>query len=81
MMMSPFQYEKEIEDKSYKELLKEREELLKKIYSFENKKEDPNEIIMCPSPDVVYQMNLEYLSVLCVLIAKKYNKEYIMNEE
>lgn len=77
MMISPNCYIDEIKDKSYKELLKEREELLKAIYSFEKEEIEKGEIIYSPSPEVVYQMNLEYLGELCKLISRKYNEEYI----
>lgn len=33
-----------------------------------------------PSPEVVYQCNLEYLGKLCELIAEKYNQEYVWGE-
>lgn len=77
MMISPNCYIDELKDKSYKELLKERKELLEAIYSFENEEIEQGEIICSPSPEVVYQMNLEYLGELCKLISKKYNEEYI----
>lgn len=40
------------------------------------KKEGPRDgIIMAPSPDVRYQMHLEYLGKLCELIAEKYREK------
>ena len=88
MMVSPESYIDEIKDKSYKELLKERDELLEEIKDFEEAKELENEnmieipeIIIDPSPEVVYQCNLEYLGELCKLISEKYNKEFIWREE
>ena len=77
MMISPFSYKESQKEKTYKELLIEREELLKEIYSFENSEDDDEMIIEAPSPDVVYQMNLQYLGELCNLISEKYNKEYV----
>ena len=77
MMISPNCYIEDQKDKSYKQLLKEREELLKAIYSFENEEIEQGEMFYSPSPEVVYQMNLEYLGELCKLISKKYNEEYI----
>ena len=77
MMISPNCYIDELKDKSYKELLRERKELLEAIYSFENEEIKQGEMICSPSPEVVYQMNLEYLGELCKLISKKYNEEYI----
>lgn len=80
MMISPYSYREEQAKKTYKELLKERKELLKKIIEFENNLDEPdgNDVeIISPSPEVVYQCNLQYLSELCDLIAEKYNHEYI----
>ena len=77
MMISPNCYIDEIKHKSYKELLEERNVLLKSIYLFENEEIKQGEIIYSPSPEVIYQMNLEYLGELCKLISKKYNEEYI----
>lgn len=34
-------------------------------------------IIRHPSPELVYHMNLLYLSKLCELLSEKYNKEFI----
>lgn len=80
MMISPELYVEELKDKSYKDLLKKREELLEKIYIFENGKIDEKEFMLKPSPDVKYQMHLEYLGELCKLIAEKYREEYIWNK-
>ena len=30
-----------------------------------------------PSPEVVYQMELEYLAALCSMMHEKYNREYV----
>ncbi len=84
MMISPDSFVNELKDKSYKELLIEREKLLKSIYAFEKESDDDNVDIggcVSPSPDVVYQVELQYLGELCKLIAEKYNKEYIWNIE
>ena len=83
MMISPYSYIEEQKNKNYKQLIKERDKLLKEIYEFENNQSNAEEEIMCPSPEVVYQCNLMYLGELCDLIAEKYNKEYInfLNEK
>ena len=81
MMVSPEFYVEELKDKSYKELLKKREELLEGIYAFENGKIDEKEFMIIPSPDVKYQMHLEYLGELCKLIAEKYREEYVWNKK
>ncbi len=74
MMMSPEVYIDEQKNKSYDELLKEKERLVKDIEQYENNP-DFEEIIIDPSPDVRYQCNLEYLSELCKLIADKFMHE------
>ena len=79
MMISPETYIDELKNKTYKELLKEKDKLLKEISDFENNKIADEEYNINPSPDVIYQCNLLYLSRLCELIADKFNKEYEWN--
>lgn len=82
MMISPNGYINMIKDKKYKELLVERNKLLKEIKNFEkedNEAECGIEIKIHPSPEVVYQMNLLYLAKLCELLSEKYSLEFIHN--
>ena len=79
MMISPESYNDELKNKNYKELIKEKNKLLKEISDFENNKIADEEYNINPSPDVIYQCNLLYLSKLCELIADKFNKEYEWN--
>lgn len=79
MMISPESYIDELKNKTYKELIKEKNKLLKEISDFENNKIADEEYNIDPSPDVIYQCNLLYLSKLCELIADKFNKEYEWN--
>lgn len=79
MMISPEAYIDELKNKTYKELIKEKNKLLKEISDFENNKIADEEYNINPSPDVIYQCNLLYLSRLCELIADKFNKEYEWN--
>jgi len=79
MMISPESYIDELKNKNYKELIKEKNKLLKEISDFENNKIVDEEYNIDPSPDVIYQCNLLYLSKLCELIADKFNKEYEWN--
>ena len=79
MMISPEAYIDELKNKTYKELIKEKNKLLKEISDFENNKIADEEYNINPSPDVIYQCNLLYLSRLCELIAYKFNKEYEWN--
>lgn len=78
MMISPDGFINSYKNKSYKELLPVRDKLIREIRKFEkNSHELENDIIMDPSPEVIYQCNLEYLGELCKLISYKYNQEFI----
>ena len=80
MMISPEGYINDLKDKKYKELLVERDRMLKDIKNFEKEDSEAEigiEIIRHPSPDLVYHMNLLYLSKLSELLSEKYNKEFI----
>ncbi len=81
MMISPEGYIEELKGKTYKELLKERDDLLKEIQKFENDDIPDEEYNIDPSPEVVYQCNLLYLGELFKLISEKYNKEIIWGNE
>lgn len=81
MMISPSGYVEMLKDKTYPELIRERERLTEWIRKFEKDelagdRSDPA-WRMCPSPDVKYQMYLEYLSELCSMMHEKYNTEYV----
>lgn len=81
-MISPDLFiEFECKGKPYRELLKIREDLLEDIYEFEKDGFADETPVMEPSPDVVYQMNLEYLGELCKLISETYNKEFICRDD
>lgn len=75
MMISPEKFIEEYKNKSYAELLPIRNELLEEIQAFENHTYNPEMNMVHPSPEVVYQCNLEYMGKLCELIAEKYNSE------
>ena len=79
MMISPDSYIDEFKNKKYKELVVEKNKLLKEISDFENNNIPEESYNINPSPDVIYQCNLLYLSKLCELIADKFNKEYEWN--
>jgi hypothetical protein len=81
MMLSPEVFIVEYIDKSYSELISVRDELIVEIRNFEEHKNDIQGGIICPSPKVVYQCNLEYLAKLCELISEKYNKEYVLGDK
>ena len=83
MMESPQSFIEEQKDKSYEELLKVRDELIVDILYFEKHYEEQmqDELCICPSPDLVYQFNLEYLGELCKLISEKFNETMNIPEE
>ena len=75
MMISPQSYIGDLKEKRYEDLIKEKDKLIKEIQKFENHKISNSEICMNPSPEVVYQCNLLYLSELCKLVHDKFNKK------
>ena len=84
MMISPGVYMEQLKDASYLELIRERDQLIKSIRKFEKNelagdRSDPD-WRYCPSPDVQYQMHLEYLSELCSFMHEKYNSEYVWGQ-
>lgn len=82
MMISPEGYIEMLEDKSYSGLLKKRDSLIREIRKFENAKNKfGDECYIHPSPEVRYQMNLQYLRKLCELISEVYNREYVWCDE
>ena len=84
MMIFPDYFAEERKGLSYPELIRERDELISYLQDFEKKemagdRSDP-EWHCCPSPDVRYQVYLEYLSRLCVLMSEKHNKDYVWGD-
>lgn len=77
MMISPQLFLSEHETDSFEQLLSLRDELMEEIRAFEEKRIPEAQWMIHPSPEVVYQMNLQYLSVLCDYIADRYNREFV----
>ncbi|MCR5632455.1 MAG: hypothetical protein K6F60_03075 [Eubacterium sp.] len=81
MMISPQGYIDEVKDYPYDKLIEERNKLINSIMSFEKSyfagDRSGDAWNNCPSPDVVYQCELEYLSELCAFMQERFNKEYI----
>ena len=73
-MDSPQNYVERLANKSYDELLIERDRLIKEICEFENGTGENYNSVVKPSPDTIYQCHLQYLSELCKLILSKYRK-------
>ena len=73
MIISPIVYNELHKNDSLEDLIKERKYLIKAIEEFENNKDDlMKDNIIKPTPDMIYKMNLEYLSHLCFLIELQY---------
>ena len=84
MMISPGVYMEQLKDAPYAKLIRERDQLIESIREFEKAelagdRSDP-EWRYCPSPEVRYQMHLEYLSALCSFMHEKYNQEYVWGD-
>ena len=81
MMMSPGGYIEDFKDADYNTLIKERDELIAYIVEYEKKEKagdrSGDEWMIKPSPDVHYQMYLEYLAEMCKLMHQKYNEDYV----
>ena len=81
MMISPDTFVDQHKNKSYRELLNVRDELIESLREYENSSKTEASFLVEPSPDVVYQCHLEYLGKLCPLIADKFSEEYIFKDE
>lgn len=81
MMISPSSYVEELKDADYNTLIEERDELISFIVEFEKNEKAGDRSgdawMMSPSPEVQYQVYLEYLSELCKLMYDRYNEEYV----
>lgn len=77
MMISPESFVSAHLTDSYEELIKERDMLIDEIRDFETNPKSEDEWMTDPSPEVIYQCNLEYLAKLCEYMAAKYNQETI----
>ena len=80
MMISPDGYIEALRDADYNTLIEERNQIIEAIVEFEQKEKAGDrsgaEWMMMPSPEVIYQTNLEYLAELCKLMQQKYNEDY-----
>ena len=82
MMISPGAFVEEYRDEPIEETIKRRDELIDNIKNLEkivfSKDRSSDEWNFHPGPEVRYQVNLEYLSQICILLSEKYNAEYEM---
>lgn len=85
MMISPEAYLEQMKDATYEQLIKERDGLIRYVRRYEKTEKagvrSGDEWMICPSPDVRYQMYLEYLSGLCLFMRNKYNEEYVWGDK
>lgn len=78
-MMAPQNYVDDLEGESYEKMIKERDKLIREIRHFEKHRDEimnSEEAYICPSPDVVYQWNIDALALLCMSISRKFNEEF-----
>ena len=80
MMMSPEMFADEYRNDSIEEIIEIRNDLINDVKDLEkivfDKERNTESWELCPDPDVQYQVNLEYLSQICILLSEKYNEEY-----
>ena len=84
MMISPNTYIEGLKDKSYLDLIRERDDLIRFMWKYEadekaGDRSDPAWNI-CPRPNVRYQEYFGYLAAICDLMKKKYNEEYVLGD-
>ena len=84
MMISPEAYIDRFNGAEYLDLITERDCLIRFIKEYEEKDiagdRSGKEWDIHPQPDVRYQVYLEYLSRLCVLMSEKYNEDYVWGD-
>lgn len=85
MMMSPEMYAEEHRDDSLEELIETRNDLVDELRTLEkivfDKEQKDKAWEICPGPDVQYQMTLEYLAKLCMLLYEKFNEEVVYADD
>ena len=84
MMRSPKAYINSFRDAEYLDLIMERDRLMRFVKEYEEKDiagdRSGKEWDIHPQPDVRYQVYLEYLSRLCMLMTEKYNEAYVWGD-
>ena len=75
-MIDPVTFRKALENATLKEIIKERDNLIREIRRYEKGKISEDEYCMDPSPEWVYCCNNLYLAELCYLINEKIKEEH-----
>lgn len=77
-MIDPSTLREAYKHATIKEIIKERDRLIREIRRYEKGKIPEEDYCMCPSPETVYMMNNLYLAELCNLIYEnhKESEEY-----
>lgn len=85
MMISSEMYAEDHKTDTFEELIEIRDNLVDELKTLEkiifDKEQKDKEWDICPGPDVQYQMTLEYLSKLCIVLHEKYNNEVIYADD
>ena len=74
MMISPETFVYEQQGKTYQELIKVRDKIIRELKKYEKGDVTLDEMLTTPSAHTRYICNLKYLSALCPLIAEKFNE-------
>lgn len=81
MMISPEMFANKYRNDSIEKIIEIRNDLINDIKDLEkivfDKEQKGNSWDICLGSDVQYQMTLEYLARLCVLLSNKYNDEVV----
>ena len=80
MMISPRTFIKEHRNESIEEIIETRDKLIDDIKDLEkivfSKYRSSDVWDLNPTPDVQYQVKLEYLLQVCILLSERYNEKY-----
>ena len=85
MMISPEMYAEQFKEASYQEMIKERDSLIRYIRKYEKLEKagdrSGEDWMIHPQPDVRYQMYMDYLAALLLIMRNKYNEEYVWGDK
>lgn len=85
MMISPEMYVEQFKDATYQDMIKERDGLIRYIRKYEKLEKagdrSGKEWMIHPQPNVRYQMYMDYLSALLLIMRNKYNEEYVWGDK